>query len=68
MKDKNILPDWLYKLERKLDSCNHLMEMLRTCLALCTLVLQVIILLKLFKSATQPYFDELLRSLLEMSI
>lgn len=48
MKDKNILPDWLYKLERKLDSCNHLMEMLRTCLALCTLVLQVIILLKLF--------------------
>ena len=28
---------------------NHLMEMLRTCLALCTLVLQVIILLKLFE-------------------
>jgi len=31
-----------------LDQCNHLMELLRTWLALCTLVLQVVILLKLF--------------------
>ena len=38
----------LKKIEKSLDRCNHLMEMLRTCLALCTLVLQVVILLKLF--------------------
>jgi len=38
----------LHSVERKLDKCNHLMELLRTCLGLCTLVLQVIILLKLF--------------------
>ena len=30
------------------DDCNHIMELGRTCLALCTLVLQVVILLKLF--------------------
>jgi hypothetical protein len=45
---KKLLPDWLYTWERKLDSCNHLMELGRTCLGLCTLVLQVVILLKLF--------------------
>ena len=39
---------WLRRFERKLDKCNHLMELMRTCLGLCTLVLQVIILLKLF--------------------
>jgi|GEM_PF-5040691 hypothetical protein len=38
----------LKKLEKNLDRCNHLMELLRTCLALCTLILQVVILLKLF--------------------
>ena len=43
-----MLPDWLYKAERKLDDCNHLMEMLRTLLGCCTLALQVVILLKLF--------------------
>ena len=43
-----MLPNWLYKVGRKLDDCNHLMEMLRTLLACCTLVLQVVILLKLF--------------------
>jgi len=43
-----MMPDWLYKIERKLDDCNHLMEMLRTFLGLCTLTLQVVILLKLF--------------------
>ena len=43
-----MLPEWLYKAERKLDRCNHLMEMMRTLLGLCTLVLQVVILLKLF--------------------
>ncbi len=39
----------LKNLEKNLDRCNHLMELLRTCLALCTLILQIIILLKLFK-------------------
>ena len=38
----------LRKIEKTLDRCNHLMELLRTCLALCTLILQVVILLKLF--------------------
>jgi hypothetical protein len=40
--------NWLLGLERRLDKCNHLMEFLRTVLALCTLTLQIIILLKLF--------------------
>ena len=39
---------WLRYTERRLDKCNHLMELMRTSLALCTLVLQVVILLKLF--------------------
>ena len=39
---------WLRHAERKLDKCNHLMELMRTSLALCTLVLQIVILLKLF--------------------
>jgi len=38
----------LKHLEQKLDRCNHLMELMRTCLALCTLILQVMILLKFF--------------------
>jgi hypothetical protein len=44
-KDTN---SWLKRFERRLDRCNHLMELMRTCLALCTIVLQVVILLKLF--------------------
>tara|TARA_Y100000310_G_scaffold268128_2_gene280566 strand:- start:375 stop:536 length:162 start_codon:yes stop_codon:yes gene_type:complete len=36
------------RLEWKLDRCNHLMEFMRTALGLCTLVLQIVILLKLF--------------------
>ena len=47
-KGHNMLPEWLYKAERKLDNCNHLMELMRTFFAICTLVLQVIILCKLF--------------------
>ncbi len=39
---------WLQAIERKLDRCNHLMELMRTTLALCTLVLQIVIILKLF--------------------
>ena len=39
---------WLKRMERKLDRCNHLMELMRTCLASATLILQVVILLKLF--------------------
>ena len=38
----------LKKIEKSLDRCNHLMELLRTCLSLCTLVPQVVFLLKLF--------------------
>lgn len=34
--------------ERKLDRCNHIMELMRTCLGVGTLILQIIILLKLF--------------------
>lgn len=44
-----MLPDWLYKVERRLDSCNHLMELMRTFFAVCTLILQIIILCKLFE-------------------
>jgi len=40
--------EWLKKTERKLDRCNHIMELMRTVLAMSTLVLQIIILLKLF--------------------
>lgn len=39
---------WLRHMERKLDKCNHLMELMRTCLGVCTIILQVVILLKLF--------------------
>ncbi len=38
----------LRHIERKLDKCNHLMELMRTCLGVGTLILQIIILLKLF--------------------
>ncbi len=34
--------------ERKLDKCNHVMELMRTLVGLCTLILQIVILLKLF--------------------
>ena len=40
--------EWLKKTERKLDRCNHLMELMRTCLGTVTFILQVVILLKLF--------------------
>jgi hypothetical protein len=39
---------WMRQFERKLDRANHLMELLRTCFGLCTVILQVVILLKLF--------------------
>ena len=38
----------LRRFGRKLDKCIHLMELMRTSLAMCTLILQVVILLKLF--------------------
>ena len=38
----------LKKIENTLNRCNHLMEFLRTCLGVITLILQVVILLKLF--------------------
>jgi hypothetical protein len=43
-----IKTETLQAIEDKLDRCNHLMELLRTCLGLCTLLLQGVILLKLF--------------------
>ena len=42
------VPEWVKKAEFKLDRFNHLMELMRTYLAFCTLLLQIIILLKLF--------------------
>ena len=48
MLEENRDTDWLKQAERKLDRCNHLMELMRTCLALGTLALQIVILLKLF--------------------
>ncbi len=41
-------PDWVKRVEFKLDRYNHLMELLRTCFGLLTITLQVVILLKLF--------------------
>ncbi len=43
------VPKWVQKAEFKLDRFNHLMELARTCLAGCTLILQIVILLKLFE-------------------
>jgi len=42
------IPESMYRLERKLDKYNHIMELARTCLALLTVTLQIVILLKLF--------------------
>ena len=47
-RNPNLENDSWYKLERKLDRHNHLMELMRTVLGICTLVLQIIILMKLF--------------------
>ena len=41
-------PEWVKRTEFKLDRYNHLMELMRTCLAMSTLILQIVILLKLF--------------------
>ncbi len=43
------MPKWVKRAEFKLDRFNHLMELARTCLAGCTLILQIVILLKLFE-------------------
>jgi|TARA_Y100000310_G_scaffold244298_1_gene248997 hypothetical protein len=42
------IPESMYRLERKLDKYNHIMELARTCLALLTVTLQIVILMKLF--------------------
>jgi hypothetical protein len=44
----NLESDKWHRLERKLDRYNHLMELMRTVLGVCTLTLQVVILMKLF--------------------
>jgi len=38
----------MYQLERKLDRFNHAMELLRTLFGFCTVLLQIVILCKLF--------------------
>ncbi len=38
----------LSEMERKIDRFNHVMELLRTLFGFCTLLLQIIILCKLF--------------------
>lgn len=38
----------LKNIEEKIDRFNHLMELLRTLFGFCTLVLQIVILCKLF--------------------
>ena len=35
------------KLERKLDECNHTMELIRTIVPIAVLVLQIVILMKI---------------------
>ena len=47
-------PGWVKRMEFKLDRYNHLMELMRTCLGACTLILQVVILLKLFIDLLKP--------------
>ena len=49
MDDDNDFDQNLRQIEEKLDRFNHLMELARTCLAGCTLLLQIVILLKLFE-------------------
>ena len=41
-------PNWVKRVEFKLDRYNHLMELMRTCLGFLTVTLQIVILLKLF--------------------
>ena len=39
---------FVHQFERKLDRFNHVMELLRTLFGFCTLLLQIVILCKLF--------------------
>ena len=48
MTEEEKIPESMYRLERKLDKYNHIMEFARTCLGLLTVTLQIVILLKLF--------------------
>ena len=48
MKENTIQMSRRYKIERYLDGYNHFMELIRTLTGLTVLVLQIIILLKLF--------------------
>ena len=42
------MDEFVHQFERKLDRYNHFMELMRTVFGLCTLLLQIIILCKLF--------------------
>ena len=46
---ENIQMSRRYKIERKLDRYNHLMEFIRTLTGITVLVLQIIIITRLFK-------------------
>tara|TARA_Y100000780_G_C13633250_1_gene397424 strand:- start:774 stop:923 length:150 start_codon:yes stop_codon:yes gene_type:complete len=48
MKKRNVRKGNRSKLERKLDEVNHTMELIRTVIPLIILIVQIIILIKLF--------------------
>ena len=43
------------KLERRLDEINHTMELIRTVVPVVVLLVQIVILTKIWKSGTQNY-------------
>jgi len=48
MVDRGLLPNEKSELELKLDNCNHTMELIRTVVPILILIIQIIILVKLF--------------------
>ena len=48
MKKRKVRKETRSKLERKLDEVNHIMELIRTVIPVIILVVQIIILIKLF--------------------
>ena len=48
MVDRGLLPNEKSELELKLDNCNHTMELIRTIVPILILIIQIIILVKLF--------------------
>ena len=48
IRDKGLLPNEKTDLELKLDNCNHTMELIRTIVPILVLIVQIIILVKIF--------------------